>query len=257
MLVVISPAKTLDFDTPHSVSKITRPRMLNASAELVEELRQYSSADLQNLMKISDKLADLNAKRYQDWQLPFKKTNAKAAIFAFQGDVYVGLQAQQFGESDLLFAQEHLRILSGLYGLLRPLDLIQAYRLEMGTSLRTKRGSTLYQFWGEELTKAVNKDLKALKTKTLVNLASNEYFDAINPDLLHADIVTPVFKDFKNGKYKFLSFFAKKARGMMSAYIVKNRIVDIEQIKRANIDGYRYSREESDEHKWVFLRKAP
>ena len=255
MLVVISPAKTLDFETAYPNAKVTRPRMLNATSELVEQLRQYSSTDLQKLMGISSKLGDLNAERYQQWQLPFNKSNAKAALFAFQGDVYVGLDAQQFDQDGLDFAQQHLRILSGLYGLLRPLDLIQAYRLEMGTSLETGRGRTLYDFWADDITKAINKDLKAIKSQTLVNLASNEYFNSISTEALKAEVITPVFKDYKNGKYKILSFFAKKARGAMSAYIINKHITDPTALKKARVDGYQYSANDSDANKWVFLRK--
>jgi len=257
MLVVISPAKTLDFDTPDASVKTSRPRMLNASQELVEELRAYSGKDLQKLMGISEKLGELNAERYLQWQVPFNKNNAKSALFAFKGDVYLGLDAQQFDLPDLEFAQQHLRILSGLYGLLRPLDLIQPYRLEMGTSLATSLGSNLYQFWGERLTKAVTKDLKALQGETLVNLASNEYFSVLKNVSVSANVVTPIFKDYKNGKYKVISFFAKKARGILTAHIIKNRITNIDDIKKARLDGYRFSAQESDDKQWVFLRKAP
>jgi uncharacterized protein len=257
MLVVISPAKTLDFDTPEASVKTSRPRMLNASQELVEELRAYSGKDLQKLMGISEKLGELNAERYLQWHVPFNKNNAKSALFAFKGDVYLGLDAQQFDLPDLEFAQQHLRILSGLYGLLRPLDLIQPYRLEMGTSLATSLGSNLYQFWGERLTKAVTKDLKALQGETLVNLASNEYFSVLKNVSVSANVVTPIFKDYKNGKYKVISFFAKKARGILTAHIIKNRITNIDDIKKARLDGYRFSAQESDDKQWVFLRKAP
>ena len=256
MLVVISPAKTLDFDSTYPDTKITRPRMLKASSELVEQLRQFSSGDLQDLMGISEKLGDLNAERYQQWHTPFNKKNAKAAMFAFQGDVYLGLDANQFDQKALDFAQQHLRILSGLYGVLRPLDLIQAYRLEMGTTLKNEHGESLYDFWGDTITKTINKDLKAIKSQTLINLASNEYFGSIKNDVLKAEVITPVFKDYKNGKYKILSFFAKKARGAMSAHIINNQISDPAQLKRARPDGYRYSANDSDENKWVYLRNA-
>ncbi|MGR8947486.1 MAG: peroxide stress protein YaaA [Gammaproteobacteria bacterium] len=256
MLVVISPAKTLDFDAPYPSSKTTRPRMLQSAEKLVTELRHYSSDDLQKLMGISEKLANLNVERYQNWRPPFNKSNAKAAMFAFQGDVYVGLDAMQFDAEALDYAQQHLRILSGLYGVLRPLDLIQAYRLEMGSSLPAAGAANLYEFWDDAITKSINKDLAALKSQTLINLASNEYFGAIKPDKLKAEIITPVFKDYKNGKYKILSFFAKKARGMLTAHIINNQLQDPNEIKQARIDGYRFSAKESDEHKWVFLRKT-
>ena len=255
MLVVISPAKTLDFETPVTFASATRPGMLSASNALVEELRQYSGEDLQKLMGISPALAELNSERYQNWRSRATRKHTKQAIFAFQGDVYTGLNAAEFDADDLEFAQQHLRILSGLYGVLRPLDLIQPYRLEMGTALGTAKGKNLYQFWGDELAKAVNKELKRLKTNTLVNLASNEYFKAIDVAELNARVVTPTFKDFKNGQYKFLSFFAKKARGMMSAYIIKHRVSDPEALKQARIGGYRFNAKESTEDKWVFRRK--
>lgn len=256
MLVIISPAKTLDLETPDTPVKPSRPRMLDASEELVDELRNYSGKDLQKLMGISENLGKLNAERYQQWGRPFNKSNAKTALFTFKGDVYVGLEAEQFSVEDLEFAQKHLRILSGLYGMLRPLDLMQPYRLEMGTSLPNPRGKNLYQFWGNRLAEAVNKDLKGVAGETVINLASNEYFSALQPDALKAKVVTPVFKDYKNGKYKVLSFFAKKARGMLSAHIIRNRITEAEEIKKARLDGYRYNAKESDDEKWVFLRKA-
>lgn len=256
MLVIISPAKTLDLETSDTSVKSSRPRMLNASEELVDELRNYSGKDLQKLMGISENLGQLNAERYQSWGRPFNKSNAKTALFTFKGDVYVGLEAEQFSDADLEFAQKHLRILSGLYGLLRPLDLMQPYRLEMGTNLATSRGKNLYQFWGDELAKAVNKDLKAVQGETVINLASNEYFSAVELSSLKAKVITPVFKDYKNGKYKVLSFFAKKARGKLSAHIIKHRITNAEDIKKARLDGYRYNARESTDEKWVFLRKT-
>ncbi|MEM7465447.1 MAG: peroxide stress protein YaaA [Pseudomonadota bacterium] len=256
MLVVISPAKTLNFEDPNPSSKLTRPRMLNASTELVKTLKKYSSKDLQKLMGISEKLGELNAERYREWKTPFNKSNAKAAMYAFQGDVYLGLDAPQFNADAIDFAQQHLRILSGLYGVLRPLDLIQPYRLEMGTSLKIAGAGDLYEFWADNITKVVNKDLRATGSETLINLASNEYFKSVEQDKLRAQIIRPVFKDFKNGKYKFLSFFAKKARGTMSAYIINNQITDPQLLKKARLDGYRYSAAESSDDEWVFLRKS-
>ena len=256
MLVIISPAKTLDLETQDTSVKPSRPRMLRASAELVGELRHYTGKDLQKLMGISEKLGELNAERFKNWKTPFNKSNAKTALFTFKGDVYLGLQAEQFDAGDLEFAQNHLRILSGLYGLLRPLDLMQPYRLEMGTKLANPRGNNLYEFWGRKLAEAVTKDLRSIHGETVINLASNEYFSALQPEALKANVITPVFKDYKNGKYKVLSFFAKKARGMLSAHIIKNRITDPEQLKKARLDGYRFSAKESDDEKWIFLRKA-
>lgn len=254
MLMVISPAKTLDYDSPLPTDEFSRPAMLKDSAELVDTMRGYSPDDLVSLMKISQKLGELNAQRYMEWGTPFNLKNARQAIYAFKGDVYTGLDAGSLSEDDLAFAQEHLRILSGLYGLLRPLDLMQAYRLEMGTSLVNPRGDDLYQFWGDKITRAVNKQLKALDSAVLVNLASNEYFKSLQPTALNAEVITPVFKDFKNGKYKIISFYAKKARGLMSAYAIKKRITDVEQLKKFNVDGYRYDRKSSTANEWVFLR---
>lgn len=207
-------------------------------------------------MRISPKLAELNACRYQDWSLPFTPDNAKQAVLAFRGDVYLGLQAENYGERDFTFAQKNLRILSGLYGLLKPLDLIQPYRLEMGTKLKNKRGKSLYDFWNNSITEALHEELELHKNKTLINLASIEYFKSIKPALLPGEVITPVFKDFSHGSYKVLSFFAKKARGYMASYIIRNRISKKDQIKEFDIDGYRYNEEMSTSSKWVFTRKA-
>ena len=256
MLIIISPAKTLDFSLS-KVAKATKPSMLKDSQDLVEVLKTYSVDELVELMGISKRIAELNCDRFAKWQLPFNKSNAKQAVLAFKGDVYTGLDADSFSDEDLDFAQEKLRIISGLYGVLRPLDLIQPYRLEMGTKLSNSRGSSLYEFWESKLTKNINKQLKLINSKYLVNLASNEYFHSIKKDKLEADIITPIFKDYKNGKYKIISFFAKKARGLMSSYIIKNRIGDIRQLKKFNYDGYSYDAEASTNTEWIFLRKNP
>lgn len=255
MLIVISPAKTLDFETPSTTKKTTEPDFLDQSAALIKTLRQLSPADISGLMGISDKLGLLNFDRYRDWQRPFTADNAKQAILAFKGDVYTGLEAETFTAGDFTFAQKHLRILSGLYGLLRPLDLIQPYRLEMGTRLATDRGANLYEFWGDTITRAINEQLPSRGERVLVNLASNEYFKAVKPKVLEAQVITPVFKDWKNGQYKIISFFAKKARGMMSAYIIKNRLTDAEQIKCFDTAGYGYQPDLSNEREWVFTRR--
>ena len=244
--MIISPAKTLDFDTPAKTKVATQPDLLDQSQQLIDELRLLSPADVSGLMGISDKLGQLNADRFLNWHTPFDSSNAKQAALAFKGDVYNGLDAESFSSQDFKFAQKHLRILSGLYGLLRPLDLIQPYRLEMGTRFANERGANLYQFWGERLTDAVNAQLKKAKTDVLLNLASNEYFKALHGKSLHADIITPVFKDLKNGKYKVISFYAKKARGSMSAYVIKNRITKVGDIKKFNVDGYRYNADSRD-----------
>jgi cytoplasmic iron level regulating protein YaaA (DUF328/UPF0246 family) len=254
MLMVVSPAKTLDYQSPSPTREFTKPGMLKDSAELVELMRGYSPDDLVALMGISHKLGELNAERFLEWSTPFNRKNAKQAVFAFKGDVYTGLEAEQFNEDQLQFAQSHFRILSGLYGLLRPLDLMQPYRLEMGTKVPNERGSNLYEFWGDKITAALNKQLKAIESDVLVNLASNEYFKSVNTGKLNAEIITPVFKDFKNGKYRIVSFYAKKARGMMSAYAISKQLSDVEALKKFNTAGYRYDKSSSTATEWVFLR---
>ncbi|WP_163832082.1 peroxide stress protein YaaA [Spartinivicinus ruber] len=255
MLAVISPAKTLDFETPPTASEYTQPELLKQSETLVKILRQYTPDQLAKLMKLSDKLAGLNVARFKEWSQPFKPTNAKQAVLAFKGDVYTGLEAESLTDKQLEFAQRHLRILSGLYGVLRPLDLIQPYRLEMGTKLENPNGKDLYQFWGEQITQQLNQQLTDAKGP-LINLASNEYFKAVKPQLLDANIITPVFKDWKNGQYKVISFLAKKARGMMVNYLVKKKIKHPEKLKQFDMAGYQYQPELSSEKEWVFTRKA-
>ena len=254
MLVVISPAKTLDFETPAITNTATKPLMLKDSAELVDIMRGYAPDDIVNLMGVSQKIGELNSERFMNWHTPFTKKNAKQALLAFKGDVYTGLDAESFNEDDFTFAQSHLRILSGLYGVLRPLDLIQAYRLEMGTKLENGRGKNLYEFWGSQPSVALKKQLAGMKSKVLINLASNEYFNAVDKKLLDTEIITPVFKDYKNGKYKIISFYAKKARGLMSAYIIKHRIEDPAKLRKFNTAGYRFDKDSSDAKQWVFLR---
>ena len=256
MLTVISPAKTLDFDTPPATDKATVPDQLNRSKELVTILRKQSPKDLSRLMGISDKLGELNAERFRQWKPPFNPHNAKQSILAFKGDVYLGLDVESYTARDFNFIQKNLRILSGLYGVLRPLDLIQPYRLEMGTRLENKKGKDLYEFWGDAISKALVQELENHRNKTLVNLASNEYFKAVKPDMMPAQVITPVSKDFNKGSYKVLAFFAKKARGQMATFIVKNRINKPEDIKAFDVDGYRFSESHSSEYDWVFTRKA-
>ncbi len=257
MLMVISPAKTLDFETSPKTKVATTPDFLDQSQQLINELRDLSPADISGLMSISDKLGVLNYDRYASWEQPFTADNAKQAVLAFKGDVYTGLDAESFSSADFKFAQKHLRILSGLYGLLRPLDLIQPYRLEMGTKFANQGGSNLYQFWGEQLTDAVNVQLKKTKSDVLINLASNEYFKSLQPKGINADIITPVFKDLKNGNYKIISFYAKKARGLMSAYAIKHQITDAEQLKGFDVEGYCYNKTLSSATDWVFTRDNP
>ncbi|PIE40701.1 MAG: peroxide stress protein YaaA [Gammaproteobacteria bacterium] len=258
MLMVISPAKTLDFETPSKTQTNTQPDFLEEAGQLVEVLREYSPQQMAKLMKLSDKLAGLNVARYQDWQQPFDTSNAKQALLAFKGDVYTGIDAESFSRPEFTYVQKHLRILSGLYGLLRPLDLIQPYRLEMGTGLKNPQGKDLYQFWGNKITAELNAQLKKQKGEAiLVNLASNEYFKSVKPKDLNARIVTPVFKDEKNGQYKIISFYAKKARGLMVAYAAMNKITDVDDLKQFDLEGYQFNNAMSEGNQWVFTRAAP
>ena len=254
MLIVISPAKTLDFETPAKVPAFTIPEFLDDSAELVDELRGFEPHRLSDLMGISSKLADLNSNRYHNWSLPFSADNAKQSVLAFKGDVYAGLDADNLSADDLEYAQEHLRILSGLYGVLKPLDLMQPYRLEMGTTLKTRRGEDLYAFWDERINAAINRELAGQDNPVLVNLASNEYFKSAQPEKLDARIITPVFREERNGEYKFISFTAKKARGLMSRYIIRNRVEDPEELEGFDLEGYRYNADLSEVDRPVFTR---
>lgn len=255
MLLVISPAKNLDYETPSTQAQHTQPDFLDQSQLLIDELRQLAPQDISGLMSISDKLGVLNYDRFQQWSLPFSPDNAKPAALAFNGDVYTGLNAGDFSDADFDFAQQHLRILSGLYGLLRPLDLMQPYRLEMGTRFANQRGNNLYDFWGNRITEALNEQLRSLNTGILVNLASNEYFKAVKPKALNADIITPVFKDWKGDQYKIISFYAKKARGLMCAYAIRNRLTDVEQLKGFDSEGYAFNEAMSSAKEWVFTRR--
>ena len=256
MLTVISPAKTLDFDTSPHTAKNSQPQFLPQSEELVGTMRKKTPKSLSKLMGISPKLAELNATRFSDWQTPFTTENAKPAVLAFRGDVYLGLEVENYGERDFNFAQKNLRILSGLYGVLRPLDLIQPYRLEMGIKIKHGGSKDLYDYWQQTVSENLNAELASHRNKTLINLASIEYFKAVNPDLLPGQVINPVFKDYKNGTYKILSFFAKKARGYMASYIVQNRINKPADIKSFDVDGYRFNPDLSNENDWVFTRKA-
>lgn len=254
MLITISPAKTLDFESPLATTHFTQPELLKYSQQLIEECRKLSSSDIASLMKISDKLAGLNAARFGEWQPNFTPENARQAILAFKGDVYTGMQAELFSEDDFQFAQQHLRMLSGLYGVLRPLDLMQPYRLEMGIKLKNKKGSDLYQFWGNTITEALNKALKEQGDNVLINLASDEYFKSVNPKKLNADIIKPVFLDEKNGKYKVISFYAKKARGLMSRFIIQEKLTNKVQLKEFDLEGYQFNSAESEGNTLVFKR---
>ena len=255
MIIVISPAKTLDFETKMPTDEFSQPGQLDQSQLLINRLKDLSSLDLSELMHISTKIADLNFERNHDWTTPFTTKNARQALFAFKGDVYTGIDAYSMDMDNIKFAQKHLRMLSGLYGLLKPLDLMQAYRLEMGSRLSNLRGKNLYEFWGERITNLINAELKETNSKTLLNLASNEYFKSINTKKVNADIITPAFKDYKNGVYKMIGFYAKKARGMMSRYIIDNKITKVEDIKNFDRDGYGFHPAFSDGNNWVFTRK--
>lgn len=255
MLAVISPAKKLDFETPSKDLPIHQCQLLDHAQALIERCKELSPSDIATLMKLSDKLAGLNAARFGDWHTPFTLDNAKQAIFSFKGDVYVGLDADTLSDDDLAFAQDNLRILSGLYGLLRPLDLMQAYRLEMGTKLDNSRGKNLYDFWGTLITDSLNETLKENNSQVLVNLASTEYFKAVKAKNIKAQIITPVFKDYKNGQYKIISFYAKKARGLMVRFMIDKRVETPQQLTEFDYEGYAYNASESTDTTMVFTRK--
>ena len=257
MLLVISPAKTLDYESPAVTDVHTLPQHLEHSEILIERLRELSPLEISELMSLSDKLAGLNAARYASFSSEFSFANAKQAILAFKGDVYTGLAAETFSQDDFAYAQEHLRMLSGLYGLLRPLDLMQPYRLEMGTKLSNPRGKDLYAFWGERISQWLNEALKAQGDDVLLNLASTEYFSAVKRKALNARVIDVQFKDQKNGHYKIISFYAKKARGLMARYVIQNRIDNPEALKDFNLEGYYFVPEQSSENSLVFLRDHP
>ncbi|MEL6261601.1 MAG: peroxide stress protein YaaA [Cyanobacteria bacterium J06626_6] len=253
MLMVISPAKTLDYDGPDS-PQFTLPAALEQSQILVDQLSTYDPLELSQLMKISDNLAQLNQQRYQDFHTPFTPENAKQALLVFKGDVYKGMQVEDYTQEDLAFAQEHLRILSGLYGILRPLDLMQPYRLEMGTKLATKKGKNLYDFWGSQIAESINRSLEGDRTPCLVNLASNEYFKSIDRGTLKVPVLNIAFKENKDGKYKVIGIFAKRARGLMVDYAICNRIEAVEALKEFDVEGYAFSDALSTDDEWVFCR---
>jgi len=252
MLIIVSPAKKLDFEIAAPTPKFTQLTELKRSELLIKELKKCDAKKISALMNLSDNLTKLNMKRYKDFKTPFNLQNAKQAMFAFKGDTYVGLDAETMKANDIDYAQEHLRILSGLYGLISPLDLVQPYRLEMGTNFACAGSKNLYKFWGETITEKLNTLLK--KEKILINLASKEYFSAINFKKLDAKIMTPAFKEKKGAEFKMVSFFAKKARGMMSRYIIDNRIEDPKDLLNFNIDGYQYNKKLSVELGPVFTR---
>lgn len=254
MLMVISPAKTLDFETPPTTKHYTQPEFLDHSQELINQLRDMTPAQIGELMHLSDKLSGLNAARFGSWNPAFTPKNAKQALLAFKGDVYTGLDADTLSGPDLTYAQKHLRMLSGLYGLLRPLDLMQPYRLEMGTKLANARGKDLYAFWGDRISEWLNEALKEQGDDVLLNLASNEYFSAVKRPALNARVIETEFRDQKNGQYKIISFYAKKARGMMTRFVISERISKPKDLTQFDAHGYRYSKELSSLDKLIFLR---
>ena len=254
MLILISPAKTLDYQSELATQRYTQPELLDYSQQLIDVARTLSTQEVASLMQISDKLASLNATRFHEWQPSFTPENARQAILAFKGDVYTGLQAESFSEEDFDFAQQHLRMLSGLYGVLRPLDLMQPYRLEMGIRLSTPRGKDLYQFWDTLITETLNQALAEQGDNILINLASDEYFKSVKPARVEAEIIKPVFLDEKNGKFKVISFYAKKARGLMSRYIIQNRLTKPEQLQHFDLEGYAFDAAASQQTEWVFKR---
>ena len=252
MLAILSPAKTLDYETPLKTKLNSQPIYGRESNQLIKTLRTFEPFEVASLMKISDKLADLNHKRYVEWRNKPAESKTRPAALAFKGDVYQGLEAESFNDNDLKFAQRHLRILSGLYGLLRPLDVIQPYRLEMGTKLKTSKGQNLYDYWGTKLTNGLNEALKESKEGTLVNLASNEYFGAVQPKLLEGSLLNIGFKEKRNGQLKFVSFSAKKARGLMAKFIIKERVKNPDDLKNFDLEDYKFNKKLSSELDWTF-----
>ncbi len=254
MLALISPAKTLDYESALPTDVHTLPRLLDQSQQLIDLSRKLSASDIAKLMTVSEKIANLNVARFRDWNADFSFANARQAIFAFKGDVYTGLDAYSLSDDDLKFAQNHLRSLSGLYGLLRPLDLMMPYRLEMGIRLKNDRGTNLYDFWENRITDLINQDLEQAGAKVLVNIASDEYYKSVKEAKINAEIIKPVFLDQKNGKYKVISFYAKKARGLMARYIIQNKLEKADDLKSFNIDGYYFDADSSLNGELVFKR---
>ena len=256
MLALLSPSKRLDFETQDPVDNHTDPLFLEQSQQLVDILIDYSEKEMQELMDISENLAELNVKRYQKFETPFSPSNAKSAIYAFQGDTYIGLEAETLSSDDVAYSQDHLGMLSGLYGLLRPKDLIQPYRLEMGTKLDNPQGDNLYDFWGGQITKACNDLVAGHKHKATISLASQEYIKAVNPDDLNGPLITCHFKEIKNGSPRTIAVYAKRARGAMARYMIQNRIEEPDGLKSFDLDGYGFSDDLSDEENLTFIRKS-
>lgn len=254
MLLLLSPAKKLDFESENIRPDTDLPRLMSDTRKLVKAAKTLKAEDLKAMMGISDSLAELNVARFKAFKTPFTPANARPAIDAFQGDVYVGLEASTLSDEDRQFANETVRILSGLYGILKPLDLMQAYRLEMGTGFENERGKNLYDFWGDKISKIIDKDIMGHENPVVINLASNEYFKAVDRKALKARVITPVFKDVKDGKPRIISFFAKKARGMMARYVIDNRLEKPEDLKAFDVDGYTFQAADSTDDTWVFQR---
>ena len=254
MIVLLSPAKSLNLE-PSKLKKHSTPRHLEASNVLVDQLKGKSANSLKKLMSVSDKIAELNVSRFNNFETPFTLQNSKQAVLTFDGDVYTGLDARTFDTKDHNFAQKHIRILSGLYGVLKPLDLMQAYRLEMGTKLKVNKKKNLYDFWDEKITQTINEDLAKSNSSILLNLASKEYFNAVKPKLINGNVIHVHFKELRNGQYKVISFSAKKARGRMANLIVKNQIKDLKSLYKLNVDGYKYKKNLSDETNLFFTKE--
>jgi cytoplasmic iron level regulating protein YaaA (DUF328/UPF0246 family) len=255
LIACLSPAKNLNFERTATAPPPTLPQHLQESTVLIERLREMSNQEIKSLMGLSDRLAELNVQRYSDWKPRFDGKTASPSLIAFDGDVYKGLDVETLDQEDLAFAQEHVRILSGLHGVLRPLDLIRPYRLEMGTRLEVAGSANLYEFWGDRITEDLNNALEEQGSDVLVNLASQEYFKSVKPRQLRARVIQPVFKDKKNGKYSVFFVYAKRARGMMTRFIVKNRVARPEDLKGFDLGGYAYNEELSSDTEWVFTRE--
>ena len=255
MFFVLSPAKNLNEKAPAPVKEFTQPYLLAEAEILMRQLRELAPQQIAELMHVSDKIALLNVERNAEWHTPFTPDNAKQAVFMFNGDVYEGIAADTLKPEQIQYLQQHVRLLSGLYGVLRPLDLMQPYRLEMGTAFANTRGKNLYEFWGDLITDLLNDTLAQAGSDILINLASQEYFKSVNTQKLKARLITPVFKDEKNGKYKIISFYAKRARGLMVRYAAEHNITDPEMLKNFDYEGYSFNAAASNESEWVFMRK--
>lgn len=254
MLIIISPAKTLDYKSQINIVGESEAPFLKESQALIKKLQKLKPVKISELMKVSSDIAYLNHDRFAQWQYPFLEGTARQAILAFKGEVYNGLDAYSLNQEEIDYAQNHLRMLSGLYGVLRPLDMMMPYRLEMGTKLAIRKSKNLYEFWGEKIRKKVQESIDEQNEKVLVNLASNEYYKAVKAKKLKAKIITPIFKQAKGDDYKVIAIFAKKARGLMSRFIIKNRIENPEELKHFNLDGYLYNEELSNETDYIFTR---